>query len=256
MKRNIIVAMSLVASLSMAGNGRAATVVTTGCADAAACQLSELIAGGTMLIDDLLFHNFANLTVNAVGGAAFDATQFTIVSHDTFGNLGPADEVGWAAREVNDAFQILGDQLLTFGFEYDVTTQGALITDNTLIITSDTISGNQGFIEVTEGASAATVAGALTQIADKFVFDDSRTGTRQESDHVDYAMGFNTVHIETEVVLNGGTGNLLIGAQFFGMAQTFSQAADAVPAPGSTLLFALGLAGFGFGLLRRRLRAS
>ena len=230
-----------------------ALVIGTGCAGGTVCTMQELLAGGSLQIDDKLFDNFRGYSSNVTGGAeAINPSLILVTDYKVFGGFGiPADEIGLVFFEFGAATTqgtfLQGGQTQLTSWTYTVSTLGPLIVDNTLLM-----SGG-GFADVPAGASLVVneTAGTLSptgqpiRIADKSVFEN--TSGLQTEDHRDFA-GVPFLDIVTQMNLNGGPdpADLTINTQILFLVETFSQQ-QAVPAPGSLALLGLGflaLAGF------------
>src|SRR5688572_15010086 len=224
-----------------------AVVVTTGCADASVCNMQELLNGGTIQVDDKLFNNFRGYSSMPTGGAeAINANLILVTDYRAFGGFPiPPGEIGLVFFEFGvgsaQGTQLVGGQTQITSWLYTVTSLGAPIIDNSLLM-----SGG-GFADVPAGASLVinelattpSPTGQPVRVAQKSVFENT-TGL-QEMDHEDFAP-VATLDILTQMNLNGGPdpADLTINTQVLFLVESFSQL-QSVPEPGSLALLGLGL---------------
>lgn len=242
--RSLSSAIAIVTLAAVPFGAARAVILTTGCGDPGVCEMSELLAGGTIQIDDKLFHNFRNyVSIPGGGASAIDPDEIHVTDYKTFGGFGidPA-EIGLIYFELVGN-SLIGGQSLSTSWSYTVQSLGAPIVDNTLLM-----SGG-GFADVDNGASAIVREGVMDvtgfQVVSKEVFEDTRG--LQTQDHQDFGPHA-VLDINTQMVMNGGDpADPTINTQLLFLVQTFSQQ---VPEPGTLGLLGICLAALGFG--RRR----
>lgn len=262
---SVIVAAAAVCSLPAA---RAATVTTTGCASAAFCSLGELIAGGSMRIDDLLFDNFSNFSVVPTNNAGFPipvpaADDIRVHSQgDELGALGVPGELGLAYDFRVDGSPIIlldGAQSLVMHWEYDVIAVGTgnRLVDNTLLFPAGIHDGAsiQNTVDVPDNATLQVTEQALDPATGEGIVRKIIVATGSAtpiSDHRDFAP-MASLHIVTDINAFGGDAGTGVNLALDWMVQSFSQQ---VPAPASAVLLVSALLGMVCGGRRRaRVRA-
>jgi hypothetical protein len=256
-------AATLLGTLALAPVAANAVVVTAGCADATFCAMDELIAGGSITIDDKRFFNFRDFTSTATNNSSvgfpvdlpLNASDIKVHSQfDYLGALGVPDEIGLAFDIDSGGSNIVlldGGQTFALGWRYDVEVldPSRAIVDNTLLLPEGIFLGASiANIADTADGAALTVIETLTEspLVGPFVRKTVSANANGDAvmDHRDFAP-ITQFTVDTSITAFGGTELTGTNLSLDLLVQSFSQ--TEVPAPGTLMLLALGLAGFGVG---------
>lgn len=230
------------------------------------CELSELLEGGTITIDDKLFSNFRSFssTVSGPGpinvGMPITADNIRVFSQaDELGPLGVTGEVGLAfnigfGNPTQLALLDTG-QSLSIHWEYDITVldPNMAIVDNTLLFPVGIHNGAsiQNTADTDEGASLQVQEQLLLSTGEELVRKSiSATGSAGTpiSDHRDFAPA-TSLHVITDISGFGGNHDQpQTSVVLDWVVQSFSQ--QTVPEPAPLALLGLGFACLA--LVRRR----
>jgi len=193
--------------------------------------LDSLLAGNHICVEDKHFNNFRNFIgdINTGGGTVpFDPADINVEGVTVNGEHG-------LMFTPNPNTLVVGNNLglppiaIGIAFDYDVTSTGNLISDNTLTMES-IVSASPGTsntrVEVTE-----QVHGELDQsdpfIALKQVFEDG-TGAFDKNEHVDFAAPDSEISVNTDIGLIFDT-QTTGSAEITKFTQTFSQESEEPP---------------------------
>jgi hypothetical protein len=256
-------AATLLGTLALTPVAANAVVVTAGCADATFCAMDELIAGGSITIDDKRFFNFRDFTSTATNNSSvgfpvdlpLNASDIKVHSQfDYLGALGVPDEIGLAFDIDSGGSNIVlldGGQTFALGWRYDVEVldPSRAIVDNTLLLPEGIFLGASiANIADTADGAALTVVETLTEspLVGPFVRKTVSANANGDAvmDHRDFAP-ITQFTVDTSITAFGGTELTGTNLSLDLLVQSFSQ--TEVPAPGTLVLLALGLAGFGVG---------
>ena len=216
-----------------------AVIITTGCGGAASCTLTELYAGGTIAINDVLFDSW--LFNFEDGDAPVDAGTITVSGVDEV-----PDGMDPSKADVGLSFDIapaIAFEFLEYDFDFDAVMVAStrVLTGASLELTGFSVSGD-AFVEVNSGL---TPGGLLS------VDDGSALAA------VTFA-GAPSVDVDADFQMEEF--DMVSSASLSGFDYTFTVMETMtppvpMPEPGTLALFGFGLAALGV-VARRRREAS
>lgn len=206
-----------------------ATVITTGCAGSGSCTLAELLAGGTMEVNngyaDLLFQNFLQESL-LTSATVPDYNLITVTGLDV-------GDAGFVIAANGQLVVTDTDFLsLRLGFKV-VDLTGTHLKDNDLLI--DGFVLGTGHVKVDENVFDS---GGI-YLGSKHTEIDPLWGVDVRHDHLDFVKVHDLI-IEKDILLEGRALGDVAGLLI--IEQRFS-----VPEPATTFLVGAGLAGFWLG---------
>ena len=221
-------------------------------ANAQAVSLGALFNGESMQVEDKLFSDWELiLAVDSTYGTAIDVNQIEVTGlGGDIMNPGLHYEANGQLAVDVPSEEPLGDELLLwFGFAVTVTDPNYLVKDVSMDLGEVLMDSTGGLAWIEE----FVFNDDFDMVADLNVFmddvDQSGLGNIQLSDGADFG-GTTTLWVETLIVVSGFGGDAVSLMSF---DQHFSQM-EAVPAPGTLALMALGL--FSVALFSRRRRLA
>lgn len=238
-----------------------ASIVTSGCVNNNSCTLQELVDGGSINIDDIVFNNwqeienflyeldanddevedFINLSDIFVFG--IDAVA-TANPNEYILGLQFSSETAWTLPQQSNDIQ---EAELELDVDYDVTaSNGALITAAELLLGNRVLESDDAFVEVNLDSSA----GLNLQVYDEFIAPDFDA---VESDSDTFVTGIADLTFTSNV--QAGTfesGSLsLFDFSLNLTVQALPTEPEPVPTPGNFLFMVLGISLLAFNKKRK-----
>jgi PEP-CTERM motif len=233
------------AAVILIPSGARATVITTGCGGGSSCTLTQLITGGQIQVDDLIFSGFTNFTQNSAT-TKFPNSSLIIVTGLDDGGLDPGPGLRF---ELGGQFNVTAGQamdLITTFLVAEASGSPYLIKDSSITLVSNSASGAN---------SASGVEQTLYEFEGGSDIYTHVVDTRpSEAFNVLYS---GTTFDPLESIFNSmtlrvypGAGNATLNV----FEIRFSEQA-AVPEPGALSMMALGLLSAAVLIRRRRIAA-
>ncbi len=199
-----------------------ALVTTSGCAAASSCTLFELIAGGTITVNALVFADWELESID-LDGATPDFTRIVVEGKDD-GGLVPGNGIKFSG---NGELLVAGaDRLdMALGFTVDSAFD---ITGNSLTILADTVVGT-AFLTVGEFVAGPGGVG----LGQKQVKTDPFFSPPIATDAIEFRVVRKKLIIEKDILLQSSAAGDLAALDMF--EQRFS-----LPEPGGTLALVVG----------------
>ena len=226
---------SLAAAILLAGAQPAnATVITTGCANVnVGCSLLELLTGGTIQTNELVFSAFTPINVLGFGYAQYPNIANVYVYGLDDGGLDPGPGLLF---DLNGQWDVTGQGLIDFETTFNVATVGNQIKDSSVIL---------------DPSTSASGAGSESGVEDYlFEFAGGPAIYRLVAD-LRPSEGFNVMSVQTQFaprdavhgvlsfrVNGGGTGSAFLDQFILRFSQTDgdTQPPSPVPEPGTLTL--------------------
>jgi len=235
MKKLIPSFVSAILALILLAASAPAAVITTGCANAnVSCTLLELMQGGTIQTNSLLFGDFTPYSVLGFRGAPFP----NVSNIDVFGlDDGGFDPGPGLLFVLNGQWDVSGDGLIDFETTFNVSTAANLIKDSSVELdpsTSATGSGAESGVEnfLFEFAGGPPIFRLVTDIRP----GDSFEVLVAETDFAPRP----SVHGVLTFRVNGGGGSGEAYLEEFTLRFSQVDGLDVVPEPTSLTLLAGG----------------
>jgi len=217
-RRGLSTLAALLAATTLGSTGANATVITTNCASATSCTLSELFErGGTIQVDDKLFDSWklesgnlfdANLGDVTVGGIE-DPLNTGIVFKGELEALGRPEEV-------------------IFGYKVSVVGAPLVIEGASLMLNDFELQGDAAALKITESIANG---GPLAELG---VFSDGVTN--QLSDAAAFP-DQTALAVRTQITLAPEAKDALVRLGVFEQRFRQTRAAEVIPEPSAAFLF-------------------
>ncbi len=214
-------------------------VMTTGCAGATSCTLSELYSGGTISINDIVFDSFF-LDFSDPDGLV-DASAVTVSGKDEVVDAGDATKSTLGLSFIFDpAVTREEDEELEYIFGYDVTSAVATMIAAELTLV-DHMRVDDAFVEINSEFDTTELLTVTDNIFDIELSASEALG------------GLLTQSIITDIQMGGFppiNNPSLASLTQFDLDLTVMRQSSSVPEPSTVLLFCLGF--LGLAMSRRR----
>jgi hypothetical protein len=230
--RRIVLLTVIIVAVALSAGRVGATVITTGCVNPDSCTMAELLAGGTITVDDKLFRDW---TLELSLGADLDLITVSGLDDQPF-NPG-------LQFSGNDGLTVVGagEIDLAWNFTVDVLRPHRKIHDNELALVAFGFSGEGGRILIRDSKFSRR----LLFLGETQVEADNLFQQFDLFDSVVFAPQTRLI-VEKEIRIEGDFLDETVVLDTF--VDRFSQ----IPAPATLVLVALGLVGLG--VMRRRAR--